>query len=83
MATGFFLSPAEQELILDSVVSYPAETFFSIASMPSITVRLISGGGSDRKFFRVEKEEQRVILMVSPPTDREFELYLKIGEFLR
>ncbi len=84
MATGFFLSPAEQDLIVASVISQPAETFFPLTTNPPITVRLISGVGSDRKFFRIDKEEKRAILMISPPpAEEEFVLYLKVGKFLR
>jgi len=83
MATGFFLSPAEQELILASVVSQPAKNFFSLTTQLPITVRLISGGGSDRRFFRVIKEGGSMILMVSPPGDRDFAFYLETGELLR
>ena len=43
----------------------------------------LSGGGSDRRFFRLELARRHAVLMVSPPHDKEFENYLAIARFLR
>jgi hypothetical protein len=45
-------------------------------------VTAISGHGSDRKFWRLEREGRRAVLMVSPPDDPEYVRWLSIGRFL-
>jgi hypothetical protein len=52
-------------------------------AQPPIFIKLISGGGSDRSFFRIEKQGKSSILMVSPAHDGDFRYYCEIGRFLR
>ena len=83
MATGNILSQSEQEAVVSLVLNRSKEGLFQTGAQDSITLRLISGGGSDRSFYRIEKEGAAIILMVSPPQDGEFQHYLAIGKFLR
>ena len=46
-------------------------------------ISFISGGGSDRRFFRFKLSNRPVVLMVSPPHDQEFDNYCAIARFLR
>ena len=46
-------------------------------------IDLISGGGSDRCFFRLQRSNRHVVLMVSPLHDSEFENYCAVARFLR
>jgi aminoglycoside/choline kinase family phosphotransferase len=83
MATGNILSQSEQDAVVSIVLNKNKKSIVRKGVQDSIKVRLISGGGSDRSFFRVVKEEKSIILMVSPPHDGEFQHYLAIGSFLR
>ncbi|HPD61083.1 MAG TPA: phosphotransferase [Thermodesulfobacteriota bacterium] len=84
MVTGDILSRSEQDAIISLVVNNKGkEDILQTGAQPLITLRLISGGGSDRSFYRIEKEGKSIILMISPPQDGEFQYYLDIGRFLR
>jgi aminoglycoside/choline kinase family phosphotransferase len=47
------------------------------------TVSIITRGGSDRHFLRVEEEGLSAIVLVQPGGGPEFERYVRIGDFLR
>ena len=47
------------------------------------SIALISGGGSDRSFYRIKRRGCSSILMISRSGDREFRNYLEIDRFLR
>ena len=47
------------------------------------TVSMITGGGSDRHFLRVEEEGLSAVVLVQPEGGPEFERYIRIGDFLR
>jgi aminoglycoside/choline kinase family phosphotransferase len=47
------------------------------------TVSVITGGGSDRHFLRVEEEGISAVVLVHPGGGIEFERYVMIGDFLR
>jgi NDP-sugar pyrophosphorylase family protein len=49
---------------------------------PPDRVASISGHGSDRRFWRLERGDRRAVLMVSPPGDPEYARYVAIGRFL-
>ena len=83
MVTGTILSRSEQDAIISLVFNKGKEGILQTGAQPVITLRLISGGGSDRSFYRIEKEGRSIILMVSPPQDGDFQHYLDIGRFLR
>ena len=83
MATGNILSRSEQDAILSLALDEKKKELLKNFTQPHITIRLLSGGGSDRSFFRIEKEGRSIILMVSPPQDKDFQHYLDIGRFLR
>jgi hypothetical protein len=46
-------------------------------------VELIAGGGSDRRFFRVAGPAGRVVFLLFPRDDREFDTYIAVARFLR
>ena len=79
MANGNILSPDERDKILGSVF---AKVPLEEASSP-LRINLISGGGSDRSFYRIQKQGTSIILMVSFPGDGDFQNYLEAGRFLR
>jgi len=83
MVTGNILSQSEQHDIISMVFDEGAKGLVRRYAQPPIFIKLISGGGSDRSFFRIEKEGKSVILMASPPGDRDFRYYCEIGRFLR
>lgn len=45
--------------------------------------RLLAGGGSDRRFYRITQGYGSVILMLSESQDGEFKKYVQIANFLR
>ncbi len=47
------------------------------------TVSVITRGGSDRHFLRVEEEGLSAIVLVQPGGGPEFDRYVRIGDFLR
>jgi len=47
------------------------------------TVSVITRGGSDRNFLRVEEEGLSAIVLVQPGGGPEFDRYVRIGDFLR
>jgi|WetSurSiteA1Bulk_404760.scaffolds.fasta_scaffold37077_1 N-acetylmuramate 1-kinase len=83
MVTGNILSQSEQHEIISVVFDEGSEGLVRHYAQPPIFIKLISGGGSDRSFFRIEKQGESVILMVSSPDDEDFRYYLEIGWFLR
>lgn len=75
-------SPAEQhaELLLETLGTNRTCVNHYIAQASGIA--LISGGGSDRQFFRIELPDRNVVLMVSPHHDQEFDTYVTVARFL-
>jgi aminoglycoside/choline kinase family phosphotransferase len=49
----------------------------------SASVERITGGGSDRQFFRVIEDGLSAVVLVHPGGGDEFERYLRTGDFLR
>ncbi len=47
------------------------------------TVSVITGGGSDRHFLRVEEEGLSAVVLVHPGGGPEFDRYIQVGDFLR
>ncbi len=47
------------------------------------TVSVITKGGSDRNFLRVEEEGLSAVVLVQPGGGPEFDRYIKVGDFLR
>jgi aminoglycoside/choline kinase family phosphotransferase len=47
------------------------------------TISVVTRGGSDRHFLRVEEEGLSAIVLVQPGAGPEFERYVRIGDFLR
>ena len=83
MVTGNILSQSEQHGIISMVFDEGAKGLVRHYAQPPILIKLISGGGSDRSFFRIEKHGKSIILMVSPAHDGDFRYYREIGRFLR
>jgi len=83
MVTGNILSQSEQHNIISMVFDEGVKGLVRHYAQPPITIKLISGGGSDRSFFRIEKQGESIILMVSPAHDGDFRYYREIGRFLR
>ena len=54
MATGTMLSRSEQDDIIAVVFAEGSPGLVQRYARPPITIKLISGGGSDRSFFRIE-----------------------------
>ena len=46
-------------------------------------VSVITRGGSDRHFFRVEEEGLSAVVLVQPGGGPEFDRYIRVGDFLR
>ena len=83
MVTGNILSQSEQHDIISMVFDEGVKGLVRRYAQPPIFIKLISGGGSDRSFFRIEKQGKSIILMVSPAHDGDFRYYCEIGRFLR
>ena len=83
MVTGNILSQSEQHDIISMVFDEGVKGLARHYAQPPIFIKLISGGGSDRSFFRIEKQGKSNILMVSPAQDGDFRYYCEIGRFLR
>lgn len=83
MVTGNILSQSEQHDIISAVFNEGLKGLVRHCAQLPITIKLISGGGSDRSFFRIEKQGKSIILMVSPAHDGDFRYYREIGRFLQ
>lgn len=83
MVAGNILLQSEQQDIISVIFEEGVKGLVRQYAQPPITIKLISGGGSDRSFFRIEKQGKSIILMVSPAHDGDFRYYREIGRFLR
>lgn len=50
---------------------------------PGLILERITGHGSDRKFWRLGKDEWSAVAMVTPPEDAEFDRFVSVAGFLK
>jgi len=81
MRPGNTESPAKQNDILSRVFREDEKLCEKYLRSPE-SVTLISGGGSDRSFYRIKQGKRTVILMLSQSGNREFKNYLETDRFL-
>jgi hypothetical protein len=83
MESGSTLSSSKKKEILSFLDGEIKGSFLKKYLKPPLEVRFISGGGSDRSFYRIKGRNRSVVLMVSPAEDGGFRDYLDIAQFLK
>lgn len=71
----------ELNVLVETAVELAGRTACGVR-VSAAEVRVLTGGGSDRRFVRITDGERSVIALIQPGGGEEFERYLAIGRFL-
>ncbi|MFH0813448.1 MAG: phosphotransferase [Pseudomonadota bacterium] len=81
MESGTIVFSVEQNSITSLILEVDKKRYEKYFPSP-VSMRLISGGGSDRRFYRIKRQEDSIILMISSPGNEDFKNYIAIARFL-